>query len=55
MNKYMKEQIGQSQFSISRYNLSLFCIPIMNFLSYTVVEIYLTKNVERKWINIEKD
>ena len=49
MNKYKKQQIGHSQFSIPQYNLSLlFCIPKMNFLSYTVVEISLTKNVEGK-------
>ena len=49
MNNYAKEQIGQSRFSIKRYNLSLlFGISNMNFLCYTVVEISLTKNVERK-------
>ena len=49
MNKYKEEQIGQSRFSVPRYNLSLlFCIPNMNFLSDTVVEIPLTKNGERK-------
>ena len=49
MNKYKEEQIGHNRFSIPRYNLSLFFrIPIMNFLSYTVVEISLTKIVERK-------
>ena len=48
-NKYKDEQTGQSRLSIPRYNLSLlFYIPKMNFLSYTVVEISLTKNVERK-------
>ena len=48
MNKYKEEQIGQSRFLIPRYNLSLyFCIPNMNFLSYTDVEMPLTKNVER--------
>ena len=49
MNKYKEEQIGQSRFSIRQYNLSLlFCIPNMNVLCPTVVEISLTKNVERK-------
>ena len=49
VNKHMKEPIGQNRFSIQRYNLSLlFCIPNMNFLSYTVVVIPLTKYVERK-------
>ena len=47
-NKYKEEQTGQSRVSIPLYNLSLFCIPNMNFLSYTVVEISLTKYVERK-------
>ena len=48
-NTYQEEKTGQSRLSIPRYNLSLlFCIPSMNFLSYTVVEISLTKNVERK-------
>ena len=48
-NKYKEEQIGQSWLSIPRYILSLlFCILNMNFLSYTVVEISLTKNVESK-------
>ena len=48
-NKYMEEQIGEDPFSIPRYNLSLWtCIINMKFLSYTVVEISLTKNVERK-------
>ena len=51
VNKYKEEQIGQSRFSIPRYNLSVsFCIPNMKFLSYTVVEISLMKNVERKKI-----
>ena len=48
-NKYNKEQTGRSQLSIPQYNLSLlFCIPNMTFLSYTVVEISLMKNVEKK-------
>ena len=48
-SKYKEEQTGQSQLSIPRYNLLLlFCIPNMNFLSYVVAEISLTKNVERK-------
>ena len=50
-NKYMykEEQTGQRWLSIPRYNLSLlFCIPNMNFLFYTVVEISLTKKVERQ-------
>ena len=35
--------------SIQRYDLSLsICIQSMNFLCYTVVEISLTKNMERK-------
>ena len=45
----IEEQIGEGPFSIPRYNLSLgTCIPNLKFLSYTVVEISLTKNVERK-------
>ena len=49
MNKYKEVQIGQSRFSIPRHSLSLlFCIPNINFLSYMVVEILLTTNVERK-------
>ena len=52
-NKFTEEQIGQSRFSIPRYNLLLFCTPNLNFLSYTVVEISLTKCREKeKWINI---
>ena len=48
-NKYKEEQIGQSGLSITLYSVSLlFCIPNMNFLSYTVVEIALMKNVARK-------
>ena len=49
MNKYKEEQIGQSHLSIPEYNfLLLFCIPNINFLSSTVVEMSLTKKVERK-------
>ena len=41
--------IKESWVSIPKYNLLLFfCIPNMNFLSNIVVEISLTKNVERK-------
>ena len=48
-SKYKEEQIGQSRLSIPRYNLLLlFCIPNINFLSYVVAEISLTKNIERK-------
>ena len=55
-NKNKEEQTGQSRLSIPRYNLSLlFYIPIMNFLSYIVVEISLTKNVERKKKDIYKE
>ena len=43
-----EEQIGEGWFSIPLYNLSLsICIQNMNFLCYTVVEISLTKNIER--------
>ena len=49
MNKYTEEQTGQGLFSIQQYNLLLlFCMLNMNFLSSTVVEISLTKNVERE-------
>ena len=49
MYKYKEEQIRQSRFSITRYNVSsLFCISNMHFLSYTVVEISSIKYVERK-------
>ena len=45
----MEEQIGEDQFSIPRYNLPLWtCKPNLKFLSYTIVEISLTQNVERK-------
>ena len=55
-NKYEEEQTGQSRLSISQYNLLLlFCIPNMNFLSYTVVEISLTKDVDRKTKDIYKE
>ena len=55
--KYKKEQIGQSRFSIPQYNLLLlFCIPKMKFLSDTVMMIPLTQTVEKeKWINIGKN
>ena len=47
--KYREEQIGECPFSIPCYNLSLItCVPNLKFLSYTVVEISLTKNLERK-------
>ena len=55
MNKYNEEQIGQSQFFIPQYNLSLlFCILNMYFPSYTVAEISLTKKCreKEKWINL---
>ena len=57
MNKYEKDQIGQSWFSIPRLKLStFFCIPNRNFLSYTVVEISLTKIREKeKTINIKNN
>ena len=49
MNIYREEKTGEGWFSIPRYNLSLsICIQNMNFLCYTVVEISLTKNIERK-------
>ena len=49
MNIYRQEQTGEGCFSTSQYNLSLsICIQNMNFLCYTVVEIFLTKNMERK-------
>ena len=47
--KQWEEQIGEGPFLIPRYNLSLWtCIPDLKFLSKTVVEISLTKNLERK-------
>ena len=47
--KEKEEQIGECLFAISQYNLSLrTCIPNMKFLSLTVVDISLTKNLERK-------
>ena len=49
MNIYREEQTGEGWFSIPLYNLSLStCIQNMNFLCYTVAEISLTKNMERK-------
>ena len=49
MNIYREEQIEKGWFSIPLYNLSLSTsIQNMNFLCYTVVEISLTKNMERK-------
>ena len=50
-NKQKEDQIGECPFAIPRYNWSLWtCIPntCMKFLSLTVVEIPLTKNLERK-------
>ena len=48
-NKYKEEQTIQSWLSIPRYNLSLlFCLPNMNFLSYIVEEVSLTKCREKK-------
>ena len=47
--KYWEEQIGEGPFSIPCYNLSLqTCIPNLKFLSLTLVEISLRKNLERK-------
>ena len=41
--------MGEGPYSIPRYNLWLWtCIPNIKFLSLTVVEISLTKNLERK-------
>ena len=49
MNIYREEQTGEGPFSIPRYNLSLSTyVQNMNFLCYTVVEMTLTKNMERK-------
>ena len=49
MNIHRQEQTGENWFSILLYNLSLsICIQNLNFLCYTVVEISLTKNTERK-------
>ena len=43
------EQIGRCPFAIPQYILSVrTCIPNLKFLSQTVVEISLTKNLERK-------
>ena len=48
-NKYKEEQIGEGPFSIPRYNMSLLtCIPNLKLLSFMVVEISFTKNLERK-------
>ena len=48
-DKHKEEQKGECPFAIPRYNLSLWtCIPNIKFLSLTVVEISLTKNLERK-------
>ena len=58
VNKYRKEQRGEGWFSIPQYNLLLLtCIPNINFLSYTVAEISLTKiNGEKeKWTNTGKN
>ena len=45
-NTYKTEQTGQRRLAIPRYNLSLlFCI--LNFLSYILVKISLTKYLER--------
>ena len=47
--KRREEQIGECLFAISQYNLSLrTSIPNFKFLSLVVVEISLTKNLERK-------
>ena len=41
--------MGEGPFSIPQYNMSLWiCIPNLKFLSLTIVEISLTKNLERK-------
>ena len=53
MNLYTKFEvsilIGEWPFAIPQYNLSLpTSIPNLKFLSYKVVEISLTKNLERK-------
>ena len=45
----MEKQIGEGPFSFPRYNMSLWtCIPNLKFLSLTVVEISLMKNLERR-------
>ena len=47
--KGREEQIGECLYAISQYNLSLqTSIPNLKFLSETVVEISLTKNLDRK-------
>ena len=49
VNIYREEHTGEGWFSIPRYNLPLsLCTQTRNFLCYTVVEISLTKNMERK-------
>ena len=49
MKIYRQEQTGEGWFPIPLYNLSLSnCIQNTNFLYYTVVGIYFTKNMERK-------
>ena len=49
VNIYSEEQTGEGWLPIPRFNLSLSsCIKSMNFLCYLVVEISLTKNMERK-------
>ena len=48
-NKHREQQIEEGPFSIPRYNLWFrTCIPNIKFLSLTVVEISLTKNLEIK-------
>ena len=47
VDKY-RETTGQSRFSIPQYNLLSFCILNIYFLSYIVVDILLTKKLERK-------
>ena len=47
--KGSEEQIGECPFAISQYNLSMrTSIPNSKFLSLTVVEISLTKKLERQ-------
>ena len=48
-NKYKEEQIGECPFAIPQYDLSLqTSTPNLKFLAYMVVEISMTKNLERK-------
>ena len=48
IEKGREEQIGECPFAIPQYNLSLqTSIPNLKFVSLTVVEISLTKNLER--------